>query len=183
MKHLNCTTQITPQLHQAIESVQLWTGIQHWLFAYKTHPCCTLTLPCWLTTIWENVSHHNLIIMGPYTSLHPQCHHDTFIIEDMVRHRAPLEDLYHINICRMHLQAVTLADITTAIGTHITQGACYGIMDPRRRSSLQWPSVPRPPQHMWRTWQRYLDSHYVYTPTTRLLQELGPWTATPHQQW
>jgi hypothetical protein len=62
-----------------------------------------------------------------------------------------------INYCRLYLRIITVADITLAIGTHITLLASQGLQDSSCPSTLQWLILPCPHQIAWTQWNILLQ--------------------------
>jgi ribonuclease HI len=83
-------------------------------------------------------------------------------------------DKIRINRCRMYLKAETIADLSNAAGTHITEQA----MDCRETAILEpkakWPRQTRPgPKHR-AAWRKLLKS-ICKDSTSELLESLGNW--------
>jgi hypothetical protein len=87
----------------------------------------------------------------------------------------------HLNRCRLYLQAITLAEITSADGACITPDILLGILLLDRKSNLKWPCQQRPPNSDWVLWAQALR---LLQPRSTLAQPLGQWlTTSTHQLW
>lgn len=94
-------------------------------------------------------------------------------------------EIRKINYCRLYLRVITLADISNANGTMITDEAYQGSPDAILRNS-DWCHVhqKRPGPKSWEQWRRLC--RLVSNNNHQLLQPLGPWTVSPSQirrQW
>jgi hypothetical protein len=105
---------------------------------------------------------------------------DTLLLDLAITYNLTHQQLYSINICRIYLQVLALSDITAADGESILPTVMTGIPDMQRKSPLNWPIIPRPPTAFWSQWTLFLQ---FVCQGKRLYQPLGPWTASPLQQW
>jgi hypothetical protein len=89
-------------------------------------------------------------------------------------------DLVSLNICRMILHSVTLADICTVDGKAITLDAWQGQRDHSSGKEYSWPRVQsKLPSHYWELWQKALRLCFLVRGV-----RMGPWTRfPPHWQW
>ena len=101
-----------------------------------------------------------------------------------------LTDLNIINTWRMHLQLVSVSDVTDASGAYLDTHLFKGQQTPNSRSRLSPFRHPRPPQHTLSIWQTLLKSLLKYGPSNdpnrRLKKPLGAWLHAPSQmrrQW
>jgi hypothetical protein len=107
----------------------------------------------WVTSIWKFTHQAQLTIQVEHQwvpSLARQ--HDTALMDVALQLNFLTSQLVMINMCHLHLQALTISDVATASGTTITQSALKGEIDNQCASSLFWPKVPRPPPHFWPLW-------------------------------
>jgi hypothetical protein len=78
-----------------------------------------------------------------------------------------------INLVRIHLQALTLSDLSTSDGRNIQPQALEGIRAESYRPRQNWPRQENVTASQRRLWKRYLKSHFIrYDLHWR--QELGP---------
>ena len=102
---------------------------------------------------------------------HDQC------IMDVLR---TSQDTMKINRVRIFLQATTIADITNAEGTHITEYA-FGGRNSRttnnpRRTTHEWPRQPRPGPKSWKAWREAIQQHLsIDGKISKLRQPLEKW--------
>jgi hypothetical protein len=83
-------------------------------------------------------------------------------------------------MCRLYLQAITLADVSSADGTYILSAAKQGIQLTGCNSSLDWPTQERPNKTAWE-YQAYQLSHLETR--GKLQTKLGEWVNYHCQQW
>ena len=87
------------------------------------------------------MAQHNLRLeITDKWTLKPHCNHDRSLMK--VSSESNISDfkLFHINCCRIYLQVISVADISTADGTNIREEilSCMRIKD--RKSPLVWPN-------------------------------------------
>ena len=82
----------------------------------------------------------------------------------------------HLNKCRIFLQAVTLANISTGDGTLITQSAWKGIEDDLAAPRYQWMKQGPLTTSDWNLWQQALSKCFC-TRGLNLKHPLGKWTS------
>ena len=152
------------------------------------------------------MAQHNLRLeITDKWTLKPHCNHDRSLMK--VSSESNISDfkLFHINCCRIYLQVLSVADISTADGTNIREEilSCMRIKD--RKSPLVWPNQQEPTSQQKLYWKSALykclfqskssDSQYLkhrlgkghmhsikkwkffYSPTTRKLwrQTISTW--------
>jgi hypothetical protein len=167
--------------------VQIIAGIQNQIFV-DTEPLQHLE-GHWFKSIRQflHITNATVSIKGLWT---PQLErqHDQCIMEVTRK----CKETERINQVRLYLQATTLADITTADGTHLTEQAIGGTtMDlstcNTRRSKHAWPRQPRPGPKTWRAWKTAIMTTLSIDGKSRQLrQPLGPWTINnkqSRQEW
>ena len=67
---------------------------------------------------------------------------DVFLMQAFIRANVPKKNLHIINIMRMSIKALTLADIATADGKHISSQAWNLISSNKLRDHYDWPRKP-----------------------------------------
>jgi len=107
--------------------------------------------------------------------------HDVVLMDFFIAQGYNSSQLRRLNRCRIYLQAITLADITSANGSTIIPDILSGIPLTDRKSHLHWPCQQRPPNGDWILWAQALQP---LQPRNKLLQPLGQWlTPNSHQTW
>jgi hypothetical protein len=112
---------------------------------------------------------------------HDQC------IMDVLRN---CNDTIRINRVRIYLQASTIANITNAEETHITEYSFGGrnsrTTENPRKSTHQWPRQPRPGPKSWKAWTTALQQEVSTDGKKKLRQPLGKWIVSQQktrQEW
>lgn len=142
----------------------------------------TNTIPylphCWITSL-----HEKLVDIGVQIKITDHWtpkikRHDDSIIMDYVI--AKLDSTYWgpINQCRLYLQAITFADITTFDGTEIPN-EIYHVRSKLRDSRIQFPRQKRPTKDAIHKWQYFIK--YISNDKRQLWTPLGEWEDTPYQ--
>ena len=106
-----------------------------------------------------------------------QRNHDR-IIMDLVLKNLPDWMWNSINLCRLYLQAVTISDITTFMGTTIPREV-YEVRAPYRKSTLLFPMTSRPSREHRLHWQYFI--RYITRDSVELFTPLTTWIRNPSQ--
>jgi len=95
----------------------------------------------WVTDVWK-FTHRTQIQIEIENQWTPQLtrQHDATIMETALSFNLTDLQLQCINMCRLHLQVITLADLTTARGDRLTSYALQGQRNPHHTSQLEWPN-------------------------------------------
>ncbi len=105
---------------------------------------------------------------------------DAMLMDYFISLKYKPKDLHDLNLCRIYMQALSLADITSADGKTIIPDCKLGRRLIDRRSSLSWPTQQRPSNSAWSLWTdalRHLEAGSI------LKQPLQQWIAPSHQHW
>jgi len=88
-----------------------------------------------------------------------------------------------LNECRLHLHATTVADISEADGTAITQAAWEGKLT--QRYSQNWPRTTSLSADEWQTWREALRQTLLFPhrQDKHLQQPLGRWATASDDEW
>ena len=95
-----------------------------------------LITPLWLAQVWKFVDRFNIGLRDSEVKLTERRSDDQFLMVSFVRAGFLGHDLTRLNICRMFLHAITLADICTIDGNSITRDAWLGTRDPCSNSEF-----------------------------------------------
>ena len=166
-----------------LKYIQMMIGT-HQPFQHSDFNLCVHFLPkSWLKSIWEYT--HSRVIFIDFSedlSITSQRQHDKCIMDVINPHFCSNERLF-INRIRIHLQLLTLADITDASGKRIHPNITNGIS--HRKSKLQWPNQILASKHLplWKRacsiMQSNLHTHSLgYSMPTH---QIWTWT-TNHEQ-
>ena len=80
----------------------------------------------WIKTLWNSCQLFGVSIQDSFGTFCLARQNDIFIMPHMAQQGFLVRQLEQINECRLHLQAVTLADVCTLDGRAITEEAYNG---------------------------------------------------------
>jgi hypothetical protein len=186
LRHAHKPHSITGQLLRAsMEQLSLELGLPGTPFSQDYREFGILATPCWIVSCWRFVFESQLTLQGPCLTLHLRREQDQFLIKAFAAAGFRRSSLVTLNRCRLFLQAVTLADITTGSGNAITTWAWEGQVPPSpMNTSWDWPVQGRPTPQQWKLWQRALQSTFGVAVGTRSLStRLGRWIDADFDQW
>ena len=171
-------------LRNSIELLKVELGTGHHPFSLNYDSYNSLATHCWIKGVWKFSFDHDINIQECITdNLKLRRRQDKFIMETIVNlHSYSPTELSHINRCRIHLQATTLADITTACGKHFSHCALHCHLDSSIPHHYNWPTQPRPYQYSRRLWKQAIKKAFPCHGQL-LNQRLGSWTDGGRQQW
>jgi hypothetical protein len=96
------------------------------------------------------------------------------------------QQLEKLNLCRMWAKVITLANITTGDGKHLTQECKEENVTSNCHHSLTWPKAGQPDRTCWKLWTKAIDECFLRADDRheRQSQPLGAWTQLPKDwQW
>jgi hypothetical protein len=159
-------------------------GLNGFLFQHDPSKWEAIITPSWLKFTWKFLCKNDVQLRDDISDFPPLREQDRNIMEAFSELGWPGSQIYKLNICRMFLQVITIAEITTGDGTRITHDAWTGKKDTNRKTTYLWPFQPIPPPSFWDIWKKALASlcgrQYVLT------VPLGKWTdagATSSMWW
>ena len=88
------------------------------------------------------------------------------------QHKNTLEQL---NRCRVSLQVLTVADITTSSGTEICSAILQGSKTPGRQSTYCWPLQKAISNKYWKLWKKCVQDTFCKKGSTENKELLGNW--------
>ena len=144
----------------------------------------------WIKSTWRFLSKYDVRIDFHSAPPPEQRYNDQFLMEAFAGAGVSASDLRRINRCRMYLQALTVADISTGDGKAIRRDAWSGISDIHlNRRRYRWAYQERPGAQDWRVWREALSSTFLAPTITSgdvdppLRQRLGNWNAATNSTW
>ena len=170
----------------SLEQLRLELGLPGWLTDHDFEIYEELVSDSWVKLLWKFASRFKIETRDTAAKLNEQRTHDRFLMLEFVRAGIRGTDLARLNICRMFLHTITLADVCTVDGTSVTRDAWLGTRDPGSCTEFLWPRVQsRLPTSYWTLWQTTLRTCFLNRGSARLLQSpLGRWHRFPSRwQW
>jgi hypothetical protein len=118
--------------------------------------------PTWITSVRQFMYQHNLsLTFTNCIDIHFQGKYDECIMNPSALQSYTNQQQYDINLVRLHLQALTLSDISTPDGKAITNEALLGQRPQRHINRKNWPHQPAPMQSQVNIWHRYLKDNFI----------------------
>ena len=161
--------------------VQLYVGSETNFWELPFEQYGVLAPDGWMKHTWEALSQTPLTLRGPSLAPPLQRQHDLYIMDAFVDQNLPLDILCQLNEVRLHLQAVTLADLCTANGTALDAQVWDGKFPSSRRSrGTAWIKTRSPTPHVLQVWRNALRQTFLPPNTTShvLRSPLGPWNSS-----
>jgi hypothetical protein len=137
--------------------------------------------PSWMKATWRFAVEHDIIVSDDIPQFAYLRQHDQLLMDGFVKQGLSKSELSKVNTCRLHLQVLSIADITDGCGEHITSNAWNGVRAPQHTSRYKWGFQPRPPETFWLVWKKAVGQ--LCGRDRRLHQPLGYWTAEGCQHW
>lgn len=186
--HLRASTDVAKTIYTLLESYLIQTGsIQSPLQQYQSYPY--IRAP-WIDTLRSFLQHTNATIITPHLRIPPKLRtNDQAIMDIAVTQDFTIPQLRLLNNCRLYLQVITLAEITTNDGKYIQE--IY--LKPNKKgntnidniqwsqSSYQWPQQVKPNNKAWRVWKKLINS-LLDKSTHALKRPMGQWSTTKYTQ-
>ena len=152
--HLRQDTNLGKLIRINIETVQLLSGSSVPIFQMKEH--LNYIEDGWIVSL-----HHSLVESGVQLKLldgwlpKKQRKHDLFVMEAAIKMGFSEKELKGINLCRLYLRVITLADLCDVEG--LSRNKMVWDCKERMKSKLKWPAQKRPGTNMRKLWRRFLS--------------------------
>ena len=184
LAHGGRDTQVGIALKCSLESHQLECDLITEVFHLDFQKYGGLITNTTLKHTWEFLHRFNLKLDTKHAVPKLLRESDEAIMEAIIARTSYCKkELQEINMCRLYLQVVTLADITEGNGNHITTYAAEGERDLSRISKWKWPNIPYPPSSAWAKWRGAINATFLSGNTRSLTRPLRKWINVPHQNW
>lgn len=126
MKSLSIESQASSYLRAVLEGHRLESGTSYELFQQDYSNTAILATDTWVKRVWKELDGFGIHLETDTWDFDLLRENDLLLMDMFIDALAPQEELKWLNICRMHLHAVTLSDIVTADGLRITEDAWNG---------------------------------------------------------
>ena len=169
----------------SLEQLRLEVGLPGWLTDHDFSIFGGLATESWITSVWQFTSRFHIELRDAESQLFRRRTNDLYLMEEFGR-MFDGQDLIDLNICRMFLHSVTLADICTVDGKAVTMNAWQGCRDLSRGTEFVWPRVQQKlPDRYWTLWQKAISKCFLVSGSSRALRDkLGRWSIIPPRwQW
>jgi hypothetical protein len=144
LRHATQPTLTGQLLCTSMEELQLELGVSESFFRYSYQEYGPIKTRCWISATWQFLAESSITLVNPFPKPVLASAADSFLMERFVAHGYRGTELRHLNLCRMHLNALQVSDICTSDGKHIANSAMEVQKDQHRSSSYTWPQTKRP---------------------------------------
>jgi hypothetical protein len=160
-----------------LEHLHLETGQPSFSFSNRFNDIhATLLTTSWAVETWRFMQNYDITIDLTFPKFHLRRLHDQFLMHTLVSSSIPRSRWKHFNKCRLYLNVMSLADITSGDGLYLRKDLLTGTFDGgSSRNSATWPPRQRPLTTSWNIWQECLLQLYCTGTTGRLVHKLGDW--------
>jgi len=176
----------TPSADLHVENMELTqchvgSAAPFWELPFDLYGC--LAPRSWMKSTWEHLDKTPLTLKGPKFTVSPKRARDDHLMDIFVQHDFDVETLRILNECRLCLHITTVADITEADGSAITQEAWEGKRT--QRCSHNWPKTTSLSADEWQTWREALCRTILFQhqQDKQLQQALGCWATAQDDEW
>ena len=188
LDHIQKDTMVGKFLHIELEAANIELGSGEHIFSLDFDAVGSLLTDCWIKSVWKFCHENKMVVSGLYARPSIQRQHDYFLMERLIRNFPGIfstSELQAINRCRLFLQVLTMADVSTGDGLEFSKKYFSGIRDSSRKSLFQWPMQRNPTRPEWRLWQRAMCvlAHGSIRMSRRLVTPLGPGIRSPQQDF
>jgi hypothetical protein len=163
------------------EAMKMELGLNGYLFQQDFKKYNGSVAPSWIRETRRFLAEQDICVSDDLPDFGYVRQHDRLLMVSFAALNFSASDLAKINVCRQHLQALTLADITDGTGERITLNAWNGKRSLQHTLRYTWGFQPNPPATFWTTWRRAIASFCGQD--RRLLQPLGHWLTDKGNQW
>jgi hypothetical protein len=118
--------------------------------SYKTFAHCTTAV--YLQPTWEFCNEPDFLVKDNQPQLHLRRQHDQFLMQAFADNGYKKKDLRLLNICRLWINATTLANITTGDGIHLQTPTSRQEYQQKRLTQKQGRKGGRLDKHCWSLW-------------------------------
>jgi hypothetical protein len=182
LKFGRASKSITSKLiRHSAEAMKMELGLNGNLLHHDPSQLEDLVSPSWMKSTWKFIAEHDIAVADDIPDFKYIRHHDRLLMDGFTAMGLTKTDLYKVNMCRMHLQAITIADITDGSGELITLNAWNGKRALPHTKRYNWGLQPSPPATFWTVWKKALK--HLCGRERRLLQPLGHWTREGCEHW
>jgi hypothetical protein len=162
-------------LRHNCEAMKMELGLNGYLFQHDPTIWDSVVSATWLKWTWKFATQHRISLKDDLPDFKMKRAHDTMLMQEFQQMGFQGQDLYKLNTCRLHLQVITVSDITDGEGKRVTDDAWKGQSASTLNGHFQWPVQPKPSKAFWDTWQRAIKS--LCGRNRSLQRPLGLWTA------
>jgi hypothetical protein len=141
---------------------QIEAGVKEHLLEVPGKEISYLT-PTWMMSVRQFLFQHNLTLtVTDCLNIRMQGQHDQCIMNTGYLANLTRQQRWDVNLVRLYLQVITLADMSEASGRCIKECFLRGAREPNQcRERNNWPRQGIPTNHQISTWAAYIRTHYI----------------------
>ena len=145
----------------SIKYSQIEAGIKDHILEHPSIDISYLTAT-WITSVRQFLFLHNLsLTITDSLNIIYQGKMDQCIMQPELLQRYSNQNQRDINLVRLHLQAITISDLSTHDGISIRQEAWDGQRHQNEEQRSNWPTQPEPTNHQVKIWRRYMSDNFL----------------------
>ena len=178
-------------LRISLESFKLELGISGSIFNKNYYSYKHIATDCWVKHLWKFVQDECIDIYDEVEGGGLLREKDSMLSSNFANAERmeviTKGEWSSANRCRLFLQVLTVADISTGDGTAIDKNYLQGMQQTGRSRVADWPTQGQPSAQDWTAWRRVLrlvlGSGNQYTLTTKLGAWLEPYASKALPNW
>jgi hypothetical protein len=189
VKEINQSTQQGKQYCITLEQLKMETGFPG-PFTQVPYAMAASTTTSMIKNIWKFCHTHKISIEDDFGSLPLRRMEDEYLMPSFLLAGYTEGELKMLNEGRCFLHAITLADICTPKGNHITLDSYHGRRATQFLHHYDWPrDPPSLSKAHWDLWKKAVTKCFLRYDTDenerKLMHPLGSWLIDPttHWQW
>ena len=159
MKHLRLNDKTGKLLRISMEYTQLEVGTKVPFYHQSFDKWKHIITPTWITHLWQYWS--EAAVQPDLTTMwtgKSERTNDDFLMDLLLKKFNTKTDHQKVNLCRMALQVINVADLANLNGTTILENMMEGTN--YRKSEIKWPKSDIP-KEWWKIWKTYVTSYIV----------------------
>ena len=185
VQEVNSQRRCGTRMQITTEQLRLETGFPGPFTDVPFHKVSPCTTDSWIKTVWAACYSYDISLHDKFGALRLARAFDQFLMPAFAK-ICTKEELAILNLCRLFLEVVTLADICTITGDRISRAAFQGLRQDQSLHKYNWPRHPPslPAEH-WNLWQTKIQALFTQSGshTLRLNKPLGDWYQDPTTHW
>eukprot|EP00957_Ditylum_brightwellii_P190021 14466551-Ditylum_brightwellii.AAC.1 len=134
-------------------------GTGNSLFSNKFETFVLCATDTWVKHTWNFMSTNNIVIEEGTPNLKKQRENDKFLMEKFATAGYSGDELAMLNRCKIYLEILTTADMTTGDVRKILLSVLKG-MKPLSEHPLKWAPQSKPPAQAWKKWDHALRTTF-----------------------
>jgi hypothetical protein len=141
-------------LRHSTEAMKLELGLNGYLLHHNFAKFNGIISPSCIKETWCFAVQQDICVSDNLPGFGDLRQHDRLLMEGFAELGLLEVELYKVNVCRLHLQVLMIADITDGSGEQITMNAWQGKQSLPHTHQYTWGVQPHPPATFWTVWQR-----------------------------